>query len=275
MEMKRSGSQVRNIQSVARAMEMMLFMGNAGKPLTLTEISRGLGLNMSTAHGILNTLKNFDMISQDPENDKYFLGFNLLRLGNKVPDALDLYRICRPYITELSEFYGDTVHIALLSNDEAVYIDKVEGKRAYRLTSRVGERRPLHCCSIGKAMLAFLSEKKLKPILERITLSAITPYTITSSEDFLQHLDMVRKLGYALDWEETEIGLCGAGAPILNHKSEVLAAISIAMPTNRFRKHGGDSIGEQIKKTAGLISSRMGYAASKHLPDSANAKKIA
>ena len=263
--MKREGTKTRNIQSVARAVELLLFLGNAGKSLSLTELSQGVGLNMSTTHGILGTLKNFDLISQDPENDKYFLGFTMMYLGDKVPDALDLHRICLPHIAELSELYGDTVHIALLSNNEAVYIDKVEGKRAHRLTSRVGERRPLHCCSIGKCLLAFQKEEKREHILQGIELQSMTPYTITSVDHFRQHLGAVRKLGYALDWEETEIGLCGAGAPILNHKDDVVAAISIAMPTNRFREHGGDSIGEAIKTTAMRISSRMGHAASRHM----------
>ena len=250
----------RVVQSVARALEIMQYIGKLGGPVSLTQLGRDMGISLSTLHGILVTLKNYDFIRQDPETDKYFLGFSLVQLGNKVPESFDSKRVILHHMKELSEFYEETVHLAVLSHVEAFYLDKVEGRRTYRLTSRVGERRPLHCCAIGKAMLAYQPPDVYAEILAAMELTQATPNSITSKDVFSKQMDQVRAQGYALDNEETEIGLCGVGAPLWNHTGKVIAAISVALPAYRYNQHGGDEMGKHVREIAGRISSQLGYA---------------
>ena len=259
--MQREGSKQRHIQSVARALGIMNFIGEAGRPVSLSDLGRGLGLSLGTLHGIITTLKHYDFIRQDPETDKYFLGFSLWRLGGKVPEGFDKKRVILSHMHQLCDHYGETVHLAILSEGEALYLDKVEGKQTYRLTSRVGERRPLHCCSIGKAMLAHQTPDACEALLSSMKLAPVTPYSITSMTKFRAHLENVRKQGYALDSEETEIGLCGVGAPLRDHTGEVIAAISVAMPAHRYNERGGDVMGPYIREAALRISIELGFEA--------------
>ncbi len=254
-----SGGQ-RNIQSVARSLEVMQYIGRIGEPVSLTQLGRDMGISLSTLHGILATLKNYDFVRQDSETEKYFLGFSLVQLGNKVPKGFDSKRVILLHMKELSEYYEETVHLAVLSHMEAFYLDKVEGRQTYRLTSRVGERRPLHCCAIGKAMLAHQPPEIFEEILTAMELAPVTPNTITSKEVFRKHLEQVRQQGYALDNEETEIGLCGVGAPLRNHTGKVIAAISVALPSHRYNQRGGDAMGVHVREVARQISSQLGYA---------------
>ncbi len=255
----RDQSKGRSIQSVARAMEMLRFIGEAGRPVHLTQLSKGLGLSVSTVHGILNTMKRYDVICQDPETGRYFLGIALLQLGGKVQSGLSLHQVCLPHLTALSERYGETVHLAVRSQAEAVFIDHVEGRRVHRLTSRVGERRPLHCCSVGKAMLAFLDSPQLEALLRDMPLQRFTPHTLASPAALRENLARIRSQGYAVDREETETGLCGVAAPLRNHAGEVVAAISIGLPVGRLLEHGEENLGFTVRATAAKISAQLGW----------------
>ena len=248
----------KNIQSIARAIEILRYISDASKPVSLTNISRDLGLRISTAHGILATLKNFNFISQNPEDDKYFLGFAMLEMGQKVLDSMDIRIIAAPYLQQLTDCYGDTTHLAVRVRTECVYIDKVEGNRAVRISSQIGGRRPVYCTAIGKSLVAYLPEEDLENLLAQVKFKPLTPTTITSLEELRAHLKDVKNKGYSLDLEEAEIGLSCVAAPIRNHLNETIAAISIAMPTNRFEEHGIPALSQKIMDTAVQISRQLG-----------------
>ena len=191
-------------------------------------IARLTGLPSSTVHRILQDLLAVGWAREDGSRG-YLLGARLLALAGRATDQASLVRVAHPTLVELSHLTGNAVHFAVRSGDEAVYIDKIEGSRAYQMRSRVGLSIPLHCTAIGKAVLAGLPDDEVRAVLERAGMPSRTPHTLTSVQDMLRHLEMVRQRGYSLDDEENELTIRCVGAAVRGHTGAVIGGISTSM----------------------------------------------
>lgn len=190
----------------------------------VSEISRGTGLSTSTVHRILQELAGLGWVRADSAHH-YLPGVRLLSLAGQ---SASIVQIVRPVLQRLCTATGHTVHFALLSGDEAVYVDKLEGDRAYAMRSRVGLSIPLHCTAIGKAILARMAKPQLRELLARMPLTAITPRSITDPELLIAHLNGVAKRGYAIDDEENEQHTRCLGAAVLDHHGAPIGGISVS-----------------------------------------------
>jgi len=246
------------IQSVARAVYILEYISKHHM-VGLSEISRGVGLNKSTTHGLVATLELMDCIRQDQTTGKYTLGLKLLELGQAVLSHMDIRAIAMPHLVHLARKYEETVHLAVLSHDEVVYIDKVDSPRSIRHISQVGGRNPAYCTGVGKVLLAGLSDQKLQKLLKKIKFRQYTPNTISDMNLLKKHLRKVHKDGYALDQEEIEVGLSCVAAPIKNYRDNVIAAISLAGPTSRIANDSLHQLIADVTEIARLISIQLGY----------------
>ncbi|WP_167837860.1 IclR family transcriptional regulator [Nocardia altamirensis] len=190
----------------------------------VTEISRSTGLSTSTVHRILRELAAVGWVRVDSDHH-YLPGVRLLSLAGQ---SAGVTQLVRPILQRLCADTGHTVHFALRSGDEAVYVDKLEGDRAYTMRSRVGLSIPLYCTAIGKAILAGLSAPELREVLARIPLVALTPRTITDPDLLNAHLSAVAARGYAVDDEENEAHTRCLGAAVLDHHGVPVGGISVS-----------------------------------------------
>lgn len=191
-------------------------------------IARRTGLPVSTVHRILQDLVAVGW-ARDDGNRGYLLGARLLALAGRATDQASLVRVAHPTLQELSERTGHAVHFAVRTGDEAVYLDKIEGSRAYAMRSRVGLAIPLHCTAIGKAVLAALPDAEVRAVLERAGMPARTDRTITSPEAMLAHLELVRQRGYSVDDEENELSTRCIGAAVRDHSGSAIGGVSLSM----------------------------------------------
>jgi DNA-binding IclR family transcriptional regulator len=125
------------------------------------------------------------------------------------------------------------------------------------LTS-LGARLYAHCSALGKVLLAYSEENEVRRIIKTAGLPRFTQNTITDEDELLQNLARIRKQGYAYDLEEILPDLCCVGAPIYNHKGQVIAAVSMSIPAFRFRRSQTE-FREAVMRTAKIISKRLGY----------------
>ncbi|NLM43446.1 MAG: IclR family transcriptional regulator [Clostridiales bacterium] len=246
------------IQAIERAIMIMNCFTDEEPELRLQEICDRLDLNKSTAHGILNTLKHHGLMEQDPETQKYRLGLNLLVLGGKVLNRLDIRTVASPIIKDVCGKTDETVHLGILDGTEVVYIDKQESSQSMRLFTAIGTRYPAYCTGIGKAILAFLPiEDQAKRIPDQ--LNRFTANTLKDKREVMEHLKLVKQTGYAIDDEENMEGLRCVGAPIFNHTGKVVAAVSVAGPSIRMTKERLPMIADLLCESAEEISRRLGY----------------
>ncbi|GAA1770110.1 IclR family transcriptional regulator [Luedemannella helvata] len=196
----------------------------------VTDIAAATGVSKSTAHRILQALVLWGFARPDGTGS-YEPGPRILTLAGRVMFRFDPARQSSGTLRALCESTGFTTHFAIRSLDEAVYVDKQEGRRPFQMLSRVGMGIALHTTAIGKAILAQLSDDEVLAICRRTGLPRRTPNTLTSEEDLLTHLARVRAVGYAVDDEENEPGIRCVGAPVFDHTGQVLGGISISTLT--------------------------------------------
>ena len=230
-----------------------------GSSMHMTEISEKLGLYPSTIHRILDTLKHWGYVEQDPHTQKYRLGLKLLELGMAKLQQMDLVKEATPYLKELVNQCNETVHLGVLEKEEVLYLAKEESSQTIRMISYVGKRAPLHCTALGKVLLAHLSPEERKKTLEGKVLSRLTENTIIDKEELEKELSKVREQGFALDREENEKDVRCVAAPIRNYQGEVIAALSISSPIFRIDRNAQNNLKEALIETSEKISKRLGY----------------
>ncbi len=241
------------IRVLEKAFKILELFDEKDKELSATEIHKYLSYNKTSTFRIIKNLEDAGYIEKDSLTLKYKLGLKIYYLGSLAESHTEIKRITRPFLEKLNEECHETVHLAVLHQGEALYLDKIEGKKTIRAITRIGMKLPAHCSGVGKMLLASLSEDALEEIIGEKGLKGFTDNTITDSNDLKAELTQIQKQGYAIDSEEIEEGLKCSAAPLLNSEGKVLAAISISAPSERFNKEFSTYI-SRVKKTAKEIS---------------------
>ncbi|MDN4074429.1 IclR family transcriptional regulator [Fictibacillus terranigra] len=249
------------VKSVSRALDIITLVSLKKGGLGVTEISKQMDINKSSVYRILSTLVLYGYIEQDEETGRYKLGYKFLEVSSKLLESIDLRAEAKPYLQELEDETNEVVHLVVYDQGEVVYIEKLDGNETLRMHSKVGKRAPMHCTSVGKAILSYLPSNAVMEILERKGMPMHTNKTITNKEDFLQELMEVKQKGYALDLEENEHGITCIAVPIFDHLGKVIAAISISGPTIRMTSERLELLKPRMQQIGLQISARLGYKA--------------
>lgn len=254
------------VKTIERVALILDFLGKSPQGLSIRGLSGETGLPKGSAHRLLSSLAYFDYVRQDLDTKNYHLGFKLVELGYRLINQIDLRTEAHPHLIKLSERTKETVHMAILDHSEALFVDKVDpsdlagGLRMVCAGSVIGTRIPTHCSAVGKVMLAFLPEERLVSIVREKGLPRRTENTITDIEELKKHLQLIREQGYALNDEEDEKGVKCLSAPIRDQSREVIAAISISVPSARTRTDTLlSTFKDQVVETAMKISQKLGY----------------
>ncbi|WP_066318771.1 IclR family transcriptional regulator [Bacillus sp. FJAT-29814] len=248
------------VKSVSRALDIINIVGLKKDGLGVTDISKQMDINKSSVFRILATLVRYGYIEQDEETGRYKLGYKFLEISSKLLESIDLRAEARPFLRELEKETNEVIHLVVYDQGEVVYIEKLEGNETLRMHSKVGKRAPMHCTSVGKAILAHLQASEVADILDRKGLPVHTDYTITDRDMFLQELASVKQKGYALDLEENEYGIRCIAVPIFDHLGKVCAAISLSGPTIRMTDERLEQLKPRMMKIGRQISGRLGHS---------------
>jgi DNA-binding IclR family transcriptional regulator len=216
------------IQSVDRALGILTVLQGARR-MSLTEIATALGLSPPTVHGIIRTLLAHGMVQQERDSLRYRLGPATLRLGNVYLDTLELRSKAIPWAEDLARRTGLAVRVGVLLIDDVVIIHHEPRPDGSRQMPEVGIVIPAHASALGKAMLAFLPEDRLAPILDDLDLAERGPNTITDRAAFRTELAGIRETGIAVNDEELAYGLRSIAAPISARSGEVVASLNLAV----------------------------------------------
>lgn len=211
-------------QTVQRAIDILSALGD--RPRNGNEIATILGVSKSTASRLLQTLEENRFARRD-EHGKWVLGNQMIGIAEKALRALDLRSTASPHMRRLEKITGHTVHLAELLGDEVIYIDKVDGRDAVQMYSRVGKRVQIHAAGIGKAILAHLEQPLKDSIISTLTFERYSSYTITDEAQLRDELLATERRGWARDNGEFEELINCIAAPVRRADGTVRAAISI------------------------------------------------
>lgn len=244
------------VQSVSRALDILNYFENE-EELGISELAGYMGLSKSSVYGLVNTLTAYGYLQQS-ENKRYRLGIRLFELGNIMHQRIDQRAEAKLLCAQLSERLETTVHLAMHSGGDVIYIDKVNDPRSIISYSQVGKRAPMYCTAVGKAMMAHLPESYREQFVYSREMRTPTGLTRLTCKTLEEELETIRRRGYATDIEELEKGICCIAAPVFNSYQEPQMAISASFLTGRFLAMDTDEVAQQVMYFAGQISRKLG-----------------
>lgn len=199
---------------------------------SISEVAAASGLDRATARRCLLTLSHMGYATYD---GKYFtLTPRVLRLGTACLATMPLPSIIQPMLDDLSERIGESSSASILDRAEIVYVARSAQRRIMSISLMAGSRLPAHCTSMGRAMLAHFKDLDLTELFGEGPFEQRTKNTITTIEGLQAELARVREQGYALNDQETEVGLCSIAVPVYNSRKSVIAAINIGVSASHY-----------------------------------------
>lgn len=215
-----------------RTLDVLDAFCGARSLLGVSDVAHLARLPKSTAHRILSIMERRGFLTR--EDKRYRLAEHVFELGNRALRLRNLRERTVPHMADLYRATLETVHLAVLSGRDVVYIEKIHGSNVALRATAVGARAPAHCTALGKALLSEARPETLAHLFE-MPLRRFTERTISTVNALEADLDRARTDGVAVEYEECHRGLACVAAPILNPATGVpLAAISISVPSDRF-----------------------------------------
>jgi IclR family transcriptional regulator, acetate operon repressor len=242
-----------------RVVDILELLAASRDGLALREISAQLEAPKSSLLPLLRALTARGLLEQG-HSGAYRLGSRALGLGSGAAAQRDLVDLARPALLALMRRTDETVFLGVLAGDSlsVVYVDKVDSEQIIRYAAGVGDRRPLHATSTGKAILAFLPAEQREEILRALPLERHTDRTVTSVAALRASLEETQRTGICVSVDEMVRGASGVAAPIFDRHGAVVGACTIAGPTDRLRSRLRQ-LAAEARDAADAISTLLGH----------------
>lgn len=236
------------VKSLQKALKILECFSTNTPELGITQISEILSLNKSNTHNIITTFEQLGYIEKNERTGKYRLGLKMLEFAFVINENLGYQRAVHKILARVAKEVNSTIYFGIPKEDKVIYIlasypDTEEYD--YPIRSIMGEKAPLYCTGIGKAMLAFMPDEALEQVM-RCPRHKVLDNTIVDEDELRRELLLTRKRGYSIDNTEHELGVKCVGVPVFNSKSELVAGLSVSGSAGSFTQ-------QQIEKYAKIL----------------------
>ncbi|CAG7612925.1 IclR family transcriptional regulator [Actinacidiphila bryophytorum] len=211
-----------------RLLDVLGSFEQAHPALTLAQIARRAGLPLSTAHRLVGALAGWGALER-AEDGRYQVGLRLWEVAALAPRGVGLRQAAMPFLEDLYETTHQNVHLAVRDGLEVVYTERISGRSAVGVHSRVGARWPLHATGVGLVLLAH-ADTAVQDRYCAAELVAFTPYTVTDPARLRRMLAEVRRGGCAVSDRQITEDALSVAAPVRGPHGEVVAAVSVVVP---------------------------------------------
>lgn len=225
--------------------------------LGVTEISRRVGLHKSTVSRILATLEEDALVERHPTSGRFRLGVGVIELAAPMLANLDVRRVARPFLEELTRATEETTGLLVWSGGAAVSVEQVASPKKVKHTIPLGTQFREHVSASVKVFLADAPPEQIQRRIDR-GLPRYTDRSIVGPEEYTETLQRVRERGFAVNDGETSDEEVGIAAPIHDHGDRTVAAVLLSAPRYRTPPEMVDELSPQVKRTAAEISVRLG-----------------
>jgi DNA-binding IclR family transcriptional regulator len=239
------------IESVDSALRLLHLLLETDR-VRLSDAASELGVAPSTAHRLVSMLQYHGLAAQDQRTHEYMAGPDLVRFGLAASKQLDVRKRARPLLETLTDVVNETVHLGILQGANVLYIDSVEGRRLLRIGARVGASIPLHCVSMGKALLATLPRAAIDELYPHERLVPMTSRSIRTKTVLLKQLAIVRKRGFAHSCGESEDDVASIAAACATRDGGAVA-VSLASPATRATRERINEWLPHLQRTVGEL----------------------
>ncbi|MBA2597985.1 MAG: IclR family transcriptional regulator [Chloroflexia bacterium] len=245
----------RTLSTVRNAVRTLDILAERG-PLRLTALAGELALGKSTAHLLLQTLREVGMVEYDPVSSSYRVGLRVFEIGTTAVEQGGFGVRLIGAMEDLARRCNESVSMGVLSAGSVLFVQRVESPEVLRADIRPGTRMPLHASASGKALLATMSDVEIDRVLPDPLLPASARLTVRGRDTLLAEIGRIRERGYARQIEEFVDGIAAVATPVFAVGGLVLGALSIAGPITRFDEEGW---ARALVPAARELSQRCGY----------------
>jgi DNA-binding IclR family transcriptional regulator len=218
------------VPALKRIHDILEVLSRASAPVRPSALADATGLSRSTLYLMLDSLERRHWIEKRP--DGYIIGLTLFELGSAYVRHDRLQEIFRKEAAAFVAAHNEVVQLAVLDGEQVVYIAREDAARPVRLVSDLGSRLPAHCCALGKALLASMTDDEVCALLPK-RLTPVTARTVTRRADLLDALDAIRRSGLAHEREEVSAGLTCFAAFVGVTALGKRVAVSTSLPLER------------------------------------------
>jgi IclR family KDG regulon transcriptional repressor len=238
-------------QSIKKAFEILTFIVENPKKMSLSEMSIRLGMNKTTLYRFVSTLESMDYLEK--KDDRYVPGIKLFEMGSRVPIKELVVNKIHPILLRLTAEVNETVNLAEFRKNRVFYLDKTESQRSLQINTNVGNYIALHASALGKSILSILPGELRETIIGQLEFTRKTAQTITDAHTLREHVAKVWERGYGTDCEEMEDGLSCVAVPLFIERMDFYGAISCSGPTVRFTSQRMSELAQKLNETASEI----------------------
>ncbi|NNG24445.1 helix-turn-helix domain-containing protein [Massilia sp. ML15P13] len=211
--------------SLARGLSVLQAFSDQRRSLTIAQISHRTGIPRASVRRCLHTL--IQLGYAEAHGNNFSLKPKVLSLGYSYLSSTPLTVSAHPYLNQISRSLNESCSLAVLQDDEVLYVGRSAASRIMSVSLTTGSRLPAYCTALGRMLLAHLPPQELDGYLARVPLKAMTERTVVNPERLKEILEGVRQAGYAMVEEELEIGLRSIAVPVRGASGNVLAALNI------------------------------------------------
>jgi IclR family pca regulon transcriptional regulator len=224
-------SEPHHVQSLERGLAVIRAFDAQHPELTLSEVARICDLTRAAARRFLLTLADLGYVRTDGR--LFSLTPRVLELGYAFLSSLTLPDVAEPHLERLVADVHESSSVSVLDGDDIVYVGRVPTSRIMTVAINVGTRFPAYATSMGRVLVAALSDDQVEAYLGRVELTRLTNRTVSTVTALRAELRKVRRQGYAVVDQELEVGLRSIAAPIHNRAGTVVGAVNISVHASR------------------------------------------
>jgi len=247
------------IQTIDRSVAILDCFTLEKPAMGVREVARRTNLSPSTVGRMMAYMRDIGILSQDPETQSYMMGSKVLAWAGIYTVTSDVRAVALPVMVHLQEETRETISLYVLEGNDRVCIERFESPETVRIVARVGRRIPLYAGSAGKVFLAFMPQARREELLADMKLEPMTERTITDKDELRENLGRIREQGYAISRGEWIIDASGTAAPIFDARGNIIAAISISGPAQRFTDEKMREMSEILLRATEDVSYELGY----------------
>lgn len=254
----RAAAPASGTEAAARVADVLLLFLHH-RALGVSAIARELGLSKAVVHRILQSLESRTLVAYDPERREYHLGSGTAALGARALRDLDLREVALPELRQLARASGETATLSALVNSSRVYLDQLPSLQEIKMTVEVGRPFPLHAGASSRAILAFAPPDLRKQVLDE-ALPPLTAETITDRAELERALAETAQTGVARSRGERQHGAGSVAAPVFAADGNVIGAISVCGPIDRFDDATVERLTPLVREAATTIAAKLGWS---------------
>ena len=219
------------VTSLQKGLEVLTCFGRQHVRLTLSEVARLTGASPASARRSLLTLQQLGYLDSDGKH--FWMLPRALLIAHAYLASRPTPSLAQPLLDALSDRTRESASLGTLLDDDAIIIARSTARRSLSTGLGIGSRLPAYCSALGRVLLASLEPREAAQRVRKMARPRLTSHTVVDAGEILERIDRCRSDGYATNEGELELGVRSMAVPVLDRHNQTVAAMSIAMRTER------------------------------------------